>query len=61
VQPLHELHATEPAVLCVPLLPLQKYIATASVAYQREIVRLYTALHKLDPSVKPPAMPRAGA
>lgn len=35
---------------------LQKYIATASVAYQREIVRLSTALkqHGLDPgAVKP--------
>jgi hypothetical protein len=37
----------------------QKYITTASVAYQREIMRLYSALHKFDASVKPPAMPGA--
>lgn len=45
-------------LLCV-VQPLQRYIATASVAYQREIVRLYTALQKLDPLVKPPLIPKA--
>jgi len=44
---------------CMLFEPVQRYIATASVAYQREIVRLYTALQKLDPLVKPPLIPKA--
>jgi hypothetical protein len=48
----------------VLLFSLQRYMATASVTYQREIMRLRAALQKADPAalraMGPPAAAAAG-